>query len=179
MRPKPTPRRSGVLIFRSALLALTVLASGCIYSFRAGAGFPPYIRTMAVLPFENTTTRFELTQELYSVLQREVPRSLGIRAGAEEVADAVLRGTITSYTLGSPLYRPGATGDRAEVLVRDVSITVDVELVDLVENEILWEGRGVSGRGQYLEDSESEETAKEEALQLLLRQIVDGAQSNW
>ena len=161
------------------LLALLLLSSsGCLYSFQAGTGFPSHIRTLAVIPFDNETTRFELTQELHQVLLQELPRSLGIRPSSEEVADAVVRGTITSYTSSAPLYRPGAGGSAAEVEVRQVSVSVFVEIIDLVDNVILWDSRSVAGRGDFLE-SQVEDVGRAEAIRQLVQQIVDGAQSNW
>jgi hypothetical protein len=108
-----------------------------------------------------------------------VPRSLGIRVAGEDVADAVLRGQITIYDVSTPNYRAGPQGDRAQVLQRQVSIGVTVEILDLVNNEILWQGSGVRGEGQYLETSETEDVGKALAIDLLVQRIVDGAQSNW
>jgi len=166
-----------------ALRVLTVLLlalsqAGCIYSFRAGAGFPSYIRTLAVLPFENSTSRFELTQELHEVLSRELPRSLGVRPAAEEFADAVVRGTIVNYAQDTPSYRASDPGAPPEVFIRQVSLSIRVEIIDRVENVVLWDNSGLSGRGDYLE-SEIEDVGRAEAIRQLVQQIVDGAQSNW
>jgi hypothetical protein len=160
-----------------ALAAVTLV--GCNYSFRAGSGLPDYVRTVAVLPFDNETTRFELTDEIHQQLLRELPRALGVRSAGEEVADAVVRGRITNYTVNAPLFRPGATGQTAEVLQRQVVISIQIELVDLVENQILWEDQNLRSEGQYLEASETEEIGRTEAIELLVQRIVDGAQSNW
>ena len=56
-----------------------------------------------------------------------------------------------------------------------MSIRVEVELIDLVENVILWDHRGLSTQGQYLE-GEPEEIGRIEAIELLVQRIVDGAQ---
>jgi hypothetical protein len=149
-----------------------------MYSFRAGS-FPSDIRTVAVLPFENETSHLEVTQALHEVLLREVPRSLGIRQAGEDVADAILRGRITSYVVTTPAYRPALGGDRAEVLQRQVTIMIQVELVDVQRNEIIWESRGLSGEGQFLDASETEDVGMRLAVSLLRQRIVDGAQSNW
>jgi hypothetical protein len=164
----------------AGLAAGVLLAHGaaCNYSLRGGS-FPEHIRTIAVLPFENETTRLELTQELFDVMSRELPRALGVRTAAEEVADAVVRGRIVQYNLGTPNYRPAAGGERAEVLQRQVSISIAVEIVDRVEMVILWDSRSLRGEGVYLEQEETEEDGKLIALELLVQSIVDGAQSNW
>lgn len=158
------------------VLAL-VLLYGCNYSFRAGSGFPSHVQTIAILPFENETDRFELTQEVHEALLRELPGALGIRAAGEEVADAVLRGTVRRYAVGAPLYRSGSEGT-AEVVERQVSIGLSVEIVDVRENVILWEDRSLSAQGQYLE-AQVEDVGRVEAIELIVQRIVDGAQSNW
>ena len=162
-----------------ASLAAALVPAGCIYSFRAGSFPPAHIKAIAVAPFENETTRFEISGELYDQLLRNLPRSLGIRTAGEDVADAVVRGTILRYEVVAPNYRAGAEGQPAEVLQRQVTITVRIEIVDLVENVILWEDRSVTAQGEFLEASESEDVGRAEAIELLVQKIVDGAQSNW
>lgn len=177
---RPIPRRSGIRAARvAAALTLWVALAGCNYSFRAGAGFPDYIRTMAVLPFENETNRFELTDEIHREMLQSLPRALGIQPAGENVADAVVRGTIRTYQVSTPSFRPSAGGDRADVLQREVRIGLEVQIVDLERGVILWEDRGLSARGQYLEAGETEDVARAEAVELLVQAIVDGAQSNW
>ncbi len=166
---------------RFVLALLVVGLSGCIYSFKAGSFPPEHIKTIAVQPFDmgDNVTRFELTGEIYDELLRNLPRALGIRTAGEDLADAVVRGSITRYEVVAPNYRAAATGQAPEVLQRQVTIVVSVEIVDLVENVILWEGRSVSAQGTFLEASETEEVGRIEAIELLVQKIVDGAQSNW
>lgn len=171
------PPFAGRRIALAASLAL-LAAIGCNYSLAQGV-LPDHVDTVAVLPFENETTRLELTQELYDVLSVELPRALGIQPAAPEVADMVIQGTITGYDLSTPNYRQGQGGDRAEVLQRQVNIVVSVELVDLVDNVILWDNTALRAEGQYLEQSQNEDDGKREALEILVQRIVDGAQSNW
>ena len=169
----------GTPVFRIALiLALAATALACNYSFRSGS-FPDHIRSVAILPFENDTNRFELTQEIHQELLRELPRALGVTNAGEDVADAVVQGRIVRYDLTTPLFRPGVEADRVDVLQRQVSIRVEVELIDLVENVIIWDDRTLTTQGQYLEEGESEEIGRIEAIELLVQRIVDGAQSNW
>jgi hypothetical protein len=160
------------------LAFIAVLATGgCNYGFRSGS-FPDHIRTVAILPFDNDTNRFELTQEIHDQLLRTLPSALGVTNAGEDVADAVVRGRIVRYDLTTPLFRAGQQDNQVDVLQRQVNIRVEVELIDLVENVILWDDRGLSTLGQYLE-GESEEVGREEAIELLAQRIVDGAQSNW
>lgn len=164
---------------RPAFVALLVAAglSGC-YSFQAGTGLTG-VETIAILPFDNTTTRLELTQEVQDILLRELPGSLGLRIAGEDQADVVVRGTITSYDLVAPNYRPGQQGQGAEVLQRQVVLTVGVEILNMRERTVLWQSNALRAQGEYLEATETEDVGKAEALETLIQQIVDGAQSNW
>ena len=173
-------RSIAALFIRMAMILIVapLMLSGCNYSFRSGS-FPDHIRTVAILPFENDTNRFELTQEIHEELLRELPRALGITNAGEDVADAIVQGRIVRYDLTTPLFRPGQERDQVDVLQRQVSIRVEVELIDLAQNVILWDDFALTSEGQYLEESESEEVGRVEAIQLLVQRIVDGAQSNW
>lgn len=159
-----------------ALLAVLATAA-CNYGFRSGS-FPDHIRTVAILPFENDTNLFGLTQEIHNRLLRELPSALGVTNAGEDVADAVIQGRILRYDMTAPLFQANRQNDNVDVLQRQVNIRVQVELIDLVENVILWDNQGLSSQGQYLE-GESEEVGRAEAIELLVQSIVDGAQSNW
>ena len=164
-------------VVRGAAFLVLLTVTGCNYSFRSGS-FPEHIRTVAILPFDNDTNRFELTQEVHEELLRELPRALGVTVAGEEVADALVQGRISRYDLTAPLFRSNQVVDQVDVLQRQVNIRVQVELIDLVDNVILWDDAGLSTQGQYLE-GESEEVGRIEAIELLVQRIVDGAQSNW
>jgi len=175
---EPGLLRATVRAWTAAVAAATAL-SACNYSFRAGAGLPEHVRTLAVVPFENETARFELTQEVHQALLRQVPRSLGLTQAGEESADAVLSGAILRYELTAPLYRRGAESENLQVLQREVVMVVQVELLDRTENVILWDQQQLRVQGQYLDASETEDVGRAEAVELLVQEIVDGAQSNW
>ncbi len=167
-------RRAGAAV---ALLALP-LFSGCLYGFNAGTGLD--LQTIAVVPFENETTRLELTQELHELLLRNLPGALGLVLAGEDVADAVVTGTIRNYSLRAPNYRGGGDpGSSPEVLQREVTLVTAVQILDVERNIILWDDGSLRTEGQFLEGSEEEEKAKFQALDLMVQRIVDGLQSNW
>jgi hypothetical protein len=155
-----------------------VLLAGCVYQFQGG-NFPEHLRTLGIAPVENDTPRLEVTGELQDELTRNLARSLGVQSAGSDIADAVVRVRVTSYQVNAPNYRQGGTGQPAEVLQRQVSIGVTVQIVDQVNNQIYWEDTGVRAEGQFLESSETEEVGRLEAIELLVQRIVDGAQSNW
>jgi hypothetical protein len=164
-------------IFFAAIVLLAGLTA-CNYSFRAGSFPPPHIRTIAIEPFDNETNRFEVGAELYDQLLRNLPGALGIRTAGADVADAIVRGSITRYDVVAPNYTSVGGGQAPQVLQRQVSIGVSVQIVDLVENVVLWESSGVVGQGEFAEGA-PEDGGRREAIEILVQRIVDGAQSNW
>lgn len=162
----------------TALLG-TLLLSGCLYSFKAGSFPPPYIKTIAVEPFTNQTDRFELTNEIYAQLLKQLPSALGIRTAGAGVADAVVKGTIENYDVAAPNYRAASGGQPAQVLQRQVTITVKVQIIDRVHNVVLWENSSVIGQGEFADATQTEDVGRTQAIAVLVQKIVDGAQSNW
>lgn len=174
-------RTSGRFRGSRPALALALLAglagSGC-YSFSGGGGFPSDVRTVYIAPFENRTDRFELEEQIFRKMTETLPRALGVRPAGEQVADAVVRGRIVRYEDGAQSYVPGQQG-QVQVLQHQVTIVVSVEIVHIARNEILWESSSVTGRGEYSPDRQSDEAARVKAIEVLVQQIIDGAQSQW
>jgi hypothetical protein len=165
-------RRFGILS-----LALTVAAvTGCVRYGFAGGGLPSHIRTMAVLPFENETASPELQRELFELLRRELRGRLGVREGAEATADALVRGTIKTYDVDIPV---GFSADPQQAVTarRKLQITVDIAIVDQSNGRILWERRGLRAEGEYAERAEA--AGRRAALEKLVNDVVEGAQSQW
>lgn len=170
---------TGSVTLRMLLIVLTMgLLAGCNYTFQAGSGFPPHVRTLAVEQFQNETDRFQVSQELYEALLQELPRSFGLTTAEDEYADAIIRGSVQRYSVDVPSYR-GNQGGATQVVERQVVIGVSVQVIDQVENVILWENTSLSERGQFLEASELEEDGRALAIERLVQAIVDGLQSNW
>lgn len=163
--------------FAPLLLTLTLVS--CFYSF-VGGGLPPHIRTLAVLPFENTTSQPLVEAEIEQRIQEELPRNLGVRLAAEGTADAVVRGRVVGYDEVAASIRPvGQDADRIPVLQREVRITYDVEIYDLKEDRSLWRAQAQSVVGNFQPDSEAVEVGRTRAVQELVRKIIEGAQSQW
>ena len=161
-------------------LSLALSTAGCNYTLQAGSGLPPHVQTLAVIPFENETDRFEVSQELHQLLLDELPRTLGVRTGGEEFAEAVVTGTVRQYAVQADSYRPEAGGgDRTQVIERQVRVSVSVQVIDRVNNLILWENTGLSAEGEYLDATGDEVSGRDLALSRLVQGIIDGLQSNW
>jgi curli biogenesis system outer membrane secretion channel CsgG len=161
---------SGCLASLSALVL-----SGCLYGF-AGGGLPPSVKTVAVLPFDNQTPEPTLTQEISRAVREAVEQRLGLRQSVETRADAVVRGSITRYEPDLPVAYIG--GDTVvNVTRREVQITVSVEILDQRQGKALWQRNGLTVRGDY--ESGNEREGRRKALDDLVINIVEGAQSQW
>jgi hypothetical protein len=162
----------------SILCLSALLLTGCLYSF-TGGGLPRHIRTVAIVPFDNTTPEAGLTAELLNQLQEQLPRSLGIRLADERVADAVIRGRITAYDEPPPVVRPPQPDGRVEPVQGQVRITLEAEIYDIRQDRPLWNNRSLSVIGNYRYDNELRETGQTRAVQEIARRIIEGAQSQW
>jgi outer membrane lipopolysaccharide assembly protein LptE/RlpB len=161
-----------------ALLLPVALLAGCNYGF-VGGGFPPHIRTIYIEPFENETPQFELEGRIFTALMEELPAQLGLRTAGEESADAILRGRILRYDDVAQNYRADAQQPAGNVLSHEVQIGISAELVDVRDNVVRWEARSLVGRGTYDPGGETEEIGQREAIENLIEQVINGAQSQW
>jgi hypothetical protein len=164
--------------FRKIALALGLclgVLTGCPYGF-AGGGLPSHVRTVAVLPFDNETTSPELQRELFELMRRELQGRLGLREAGEARADAVIRGTIRRYETDVPI---GYSADPAQATSarRKLQISVDVEIVDQTTGRMLWERKGLTADADYAERAEVQ--GRRQAIERLVRDMVEGAQSQW
>lgn len=168
-------RRSGRASASTLLLALLLAVSGCVYGF-AGGGLPSHIRSMAIIPFENETAAPELQQELFEVLRAQLRGRLGLQDAGPDRADALVRGTITTYDIDVPVAF-SADPNRATTARRRLQVTIDVEIVDQSSGRVLWSRKGLRAEGEYAERQEA--AGRRMALERIVNDIVEGAQSNW
>ena len=167
------------------LLLSVLLTAGCVYKYGfTGGGLPPGIRTVAVLPFENLTSEPSLTQEIDRAVREALESRLGLRQAGEAQADAIVRGTISRYDPDIPVGLASTSqgaGQQNQVSVtrRLVQIVVTVTIIDQLEERTLWERAGLVIDGEYNTENEQEIRGRQRALDRLIIQIVEGAQSQW
>jgi hypothetical protein len=157
------------------LLSLSLALGGC-YGFGGGTGFPPNIKTVAVLPFENLTPEPTLTSEINRAVREAVQGRLGLRQAGESQADAIVTGTIQRYEPDIPVAFAGDGNQNVQVSRRKLQIVVNVQIIDQKNNKVLWERNGLSVEGDY---TSNEREGREKAIERLKTEIVDGAQSQW
>lgn len=131
-----------------------------------------------MLPFDNQTPEPTLTQEVNSRVREAVQNRLGLRQASESQADAVVRGTITRYEPDLPVAYTGDDEDNQVTVTRRlVQITLSVEILDQRQDKPLWQRSGLLLEGDY--DPGQEAQGREKALDKLVTNIVEGAQSQW
>jgi len=150
--------------------------AGCFpYGF-AGGGLPSHVRTVAVIPFENLTSAPEIQQELALALRVELKNRLGLREAAESRASAIVRGTIQRYETDIPIGFSAANKNQTSAR-RQLQISVDIEMVDQVSGKSLWTRKGLIAEGQYEERGEA--TGRRQAIERIVNEVIQGAQSQW
>lgn len=147
--------------------------AGCIYGFAGGT--LPNVKTVAILPFENDTPEPALTQEVSEAVRQAFEGRLGLRVAPEATADALVRGRIARYDPDVPIALLPGQGE-VTVTKRKVQLTVDVEILNQREGTTVWK-RQVLVDGEYNPGRELD--GRKVALDKLVNQIVDGAQSQW
>jgi hypothetical protein len=170
IRRRSSRRRCGAV----AVSASGLWLAACLYGF-AGGGLPD-VKTVAILPFENDTPEPALTQEVSEAVREALESRLGLRVAGEASADAVVRGRVVRYEPDLPVaVQPGQ--GRLNVTRRKVQLTVDVEIVNQRESKTVWQKQGLVVEGEY--DPPQDAQGRKLALQKLVNDIVDGAQSQW
>jgi Lipopolysaccharide-assembly len=164
-------------MWRSGLASLLLVASACFpYGF-AGGGLPSHVRTIAILPFENETSTPDLPRQLQEQMRRTLRNRLGLREASEAKADAVVRGTITRYDVDVPIGYSTDPNARPVATRRKLQILVDVEIVDQSDGKTLWQRKGLTADGDY--DEGAEQAGRRIAVEKLVNDVVQGAQSQW
>lgn len=166
--------RSGA---RSLLAAAALLLSGCLYGF-AGGGLPANVRTIAIVPFQNETPSPDLTRELVDALRREMRGRLGVRDAAEARAHAIVRGTIVRYDVDIPISYTADRGPTGATSARrKLQIVVDVEIVEQANGKTLLQRKGLTGEAEYAERAEA--GGRRQAIDKIVSDVIEGAQSQW
>jgi hypothetical protein len=169
------PRSGRFNSLASLIGAVWLAACGVHYGFSQGA-FPSHIKTMAILPFDNKTASSELQSELSEAMRTKLKQRLGVRDAPQEKADALVRGSIVSYDVDVPVAF-SADPRQATTARRRLQITIDVEILDQTTGKILWQRKGLRAEGEYAERAEPD--GRKTAIEKIVNDIVEGAQSQW
>jgi outer membrane lipopolysaccharide assembly protein LptE/RlpB len=142
MPPPRTSPRLAVAALAAALLVLT----GCGYHLAGhGTTIPSTVHSIGIPIFENRTSRPELEQRVTGAVIDEFSTRGRVRIlPGEQGADAVLRGTLFTYTTTPVVLNEQGRARRYEIL-----ITARVVLAQAATDKILWEDDHFLFKRQY------------------------------
>ena len=131
---------------RSALFLLVVTLAGCGYSLVGrGSNLPPEVRRVLLMPLENATSRSQVDQILTRALSTElVNRKRFEVLSSAEGADAVLTGTVSSFTLS-----PVTFDDEGRATEYEIAIVVSVKLKQVAPETLLYANDSYLFRSSY------------------------------
>jgi len=124
-----------------------VSAFGCGYHVAGrGASLPKEVRTIAVVAFENKTTRHRIEQRLTEAVVREFLARTKYRIVPEESeADAVLHGEVNTVESSAVLF-DAATGRATTMLI---TVRMGVRLTERPSGNVLYENKSFLFREEY------------------------------
>lgn len=116
-----------------------LLISGCGYTLVGQGNLPDYIKTIAIPIFVNKTPEEGVEEIITQAVIEQFVKGGKVRLVSEENADAVLKGTITAYKSDDV----ASYDENNEVASYKLKITVNIELTDMINDEILWQTQGL------------------------------------
>jgi len=132
------------------------------------------LKSTAIPLFDNSTSESGLSESLTDKLTRAFIDDNTLKVVPESRADAVLRGTVVSYT------REAYTYDQNEVVSEYiVRIGADVGFYEKKSSKAIWEEKGLTNWGTYNSVSETEDDGKERALNKLVEDILNKTVKGW
>jgi len=159
------------VILAALLLAAAAALSGC-YSF-SGTTLPPHLRTVRIDPVGNKTLESALADRITQGLEEGFRSRSNLRK-VNQGGDAELICVLTDYS-----HRPQTTSGSTVTSYR-VDLLVSVLFVDRVKSDTLYKDDRVPGYGQYfVERGETEETGKRQAVEGLIKVVLDNSVSGW
>ncbi len=160
--PSAVRRFAGILM----LLFLPLLFAGCGYHIAGKGGkMPGDIKTLSIPVFVNLTSKPEVESALTSAFVTELVTSVGI-AELEE-AEAVMYGTITSYSLTPVSYTKSDVNQEYRL-----TVAISVSIVKKDTGTVLWEDPAITDYEDFtvnIADVSATREAEDQALKKLAK----------
>ena len=182
MASRIPPRRTSARSIRLPLLLalLITLGPGCAYSVR-NSSLPPYMKTVAIPTFGNSTVEFGLSNDITQSLIGGFTADHSLRIAQERDANAVLRGTVVAYRNQVFGYTSQERATEYEIV-----LTCAVSFRDLVKNKDIWKDDALTIRTTYnvvavgtSEPARTEADGRRDAIQKLVDRIVSRTVQGW
>jgi len=130
------------------LISIILATAGCGYHVSGHADLlPKTVKTIAIPPFANITTRYKLTDSIPSALMREfASRSSRYQiVNDPNQADAVLRGAVVNY-MSFPVVSDQKTGRATAV---QLSVFLNITLTERATGKVLFTRANYEVRQRY------------------------------
>lgn len=151
-------------------LAMASAAPGCGYKLAGGNSFlPERIKTIALAPFANRTSRPEIEQRVTEEVALELSKRGGYKVVTDRAgADAFLEGAVARFLTSPVQFNAEGRATRVETIV-----SIEATLRDLSSGQVLWSQTGLVFREQYDVPQEQQGFFDQETL--ALDEIARGA----
>ena len=158
------------------LIVLGALTLGsCGYGFKSGQ-VREGLDTVGVAFFENRSSEPDLEVALTEAVILLLIEDRTLRIADEQVADAILYGTIRSYLFDAAFFNPDRQAEEYRI-----DVVTEVQLVDRRSGETIVGPERVRGTGSFfLEDGpEAEEQARQDAFTQIVQGILNLVVEEW
>lgn len=153
-----------------AALCLAVLG-GC-YTF-SGSGLPAGLKTVEIEQVVDKARQPELADEATRALLSEYQRNGALRP-VDADGQSLLTTSLTSYS-----HSPQQVDASGNVSRFRVTVGFDAKFVDLRDDNVLFEGKSVTGSYDYDPSTETEADGRTKAMEAAVRKLVDNTVSGW
>jgi outer membrane lipopolysaccharide assembly protein LptE/RlpB len=131
-------------ILQGLLLCCLLFQTGCGYRLAGELNLLPHIKTIAVPILQNQTTEPDIEKVVTEALIARIQSQGQLRITTTERADAVLYGSVSSYTPNIAL----SFTENYQVREYRLEITANVELRDR-NNQVIWSQHTIKAKTEY------------------------------
>lgn len=156
----------------SFIVLVVCLSVGCgVYSFKPSSDSE--YKTMAIQRLENETQEHELADQITDLIIDAFIADGSMKVVAPSLADAILAGTFKSYS-----REPFAYDETDQVSSYRVTMGFEITLRNPVDDSEIWK-ETFSQYGVYEVVTESEEEARQRAIDRLIEEIILKTTKSW
>lgn len=159
------------------LLTVLMALSGCSYSVYSNVY--PHLKKIRVMPFENQSAEFGITEKVYNQLSLEFRNDGRLRVVTQQ-PDCLLEGSIISFE--ERVYSYDAANNVQDYQLR---LSLSISFTDLIRNEVIYENQSLTIVEAYAVSAEStaksktKEEAIDELISTLFKTIIQNSLENW
>lgn len=165
-----------IIMKKYLILLLFLFSNGCgIYTF-SGSTLPSHLKSVDIPLFVNNCDEPGVAEDITESLNQKV-RSDKLLTPVSSGSDATITGRVTFYA-DQPYDYTSDELRKVDVESYEVKITIDVEFVDNVKDDIIYKGT-ITENGIYDFKSENESIGRERAIQKIVDQIMQNSIQSW